>query len=511
MKRISLILAAAVLVLGLSQCKKQEQEQPSPVVSGETVAITLEVKTPAGSRIDVNTVTGEVSFEQGDVVHVGSGGQYVGTLTYKGSTFKGNLTNPALNQPLYFYFLGNKGINPQGNEVYTVDISDQTGKLPVISFAESKEAFSGQGRYTAFFLNKAALVEFELQGENNKNVRMRNGDVLHLTGLKNEVRVDFSNNVISCSEGNNNYVDANVVDATRTKVYAILLPDSNGLAEGGQGTASVVNGQKVIWEGKRPAVAAFAENELVEVKVQNVSLLAISGNFSINAAGSQVQFSPGNLQYKASAGTWRFAESQLEYRGYDNNNIAPAYDGWIDLFGWGTGYNPTETSTDPYAYSTFNDWGTAAEGDLGTSWRTLTSEEWQYVFNTRTTPSGIRYAKAVVDSVNGVILLPDDWDATTHPLDSTNIVNANYSSNTISPNDWLALEDAGAVFLPAAGGRRGTKVDYLGSIGNYWSASVYSDFFAYSVNFSDNTLLPGEHNARREYGFCVRLVCPAGN
>ena len=81
------------------------------------------------------------------------------------------------------------------------------------------------------------------------------------------------------------------------------------------------------------------------------------GVFSV-AEGKTVSFAPGNLQYNAvqgshlradgtkAKGTWRFAEKQWDYVGYDNRNIAENYDGWIDLFGWGTsGYD--NTANDP--------------------------------------------------------------------------------------------------------------------------------------------------------------------
>ena len=52
-----------------------------------------------------------------------------------------------------------------------------------------------------------------------------------------------------------------------------------------------------------------------------------------------------------------------------------------------------------------SDWGNT----IGSGWRTLTSAEWTYLFDSRTTTSGVRYAKATVNGVSGVILLPDDW------------------------------------------------------------------------------------------------------
>lgn len=84
------------------------------------------------------------------------------------------------------------------------------------------------------------------------------------------------------------------------------------------------------------------------------------GVFSV-AEGKTVSFAPGNLQFNAvqgshlradgtkAKGTWRFAEKQWDYVGYyDNKKIAENYDGWIDLFGWGTsGYD--NTANDPMA------------------------------------------------------------------------------------------------------------------------------------------------------------------
>ncbi|MBO4573861.1 MAG: hypothetical protein J5708_00850, partial [Bacteroidales bacterium] len=147
----------------------------------------------------------------------------------------------------------------------------------------------------------------------------------------------------------------------------------------------------------------------------------------------------------------------------------------------------------------------------GKSWRTLTRDEWVYVFNTRSTSSGIRYAKATVNGVNGVILLPDNWSKSTYSLSNTNKTDAGFSSNRISQTDWTnKFESNGAVFLPAAGYRYGTSVNYVGSRGGYWSASYKGSDGARYVWFNDGGLVPG-HWDFRNYGRSVRLVCSAEN
>lgn len=201
--------------------------------------------------------------------------------------------------------------------------------------------------------------------------------------------------------------------------------------------------------------------------------------------------------------TWRFAEHQWDYIGNSNSNISSSYSGWIDLFGWGTGNNPTNSSTDNDLYATFNDWGnnTISNGG-GRRWFTLTRDEWVYVFNTRSTAIGIRYAKANVNNVNGVILLPDDWIDSYYSLSNTNSDGASYSSNTISASQWNTLEQHGAVFLPATGYRDGTN----GSYGFYWSATYYDRYSAYTVYFCNSSWYPASE-AIRSNGFSVRLVC----
>ena len=261
---------------------------------------------------------------------------------------------------------------------------------------------------------------------------------------------------------------------------------------------------------------------------------AIDGLFTINANGDQVYFSQGNLQYNASTNIWRFAEHQYDYIGSNNSNISSSYSGWIDLFGWGTsGYNhgavcyqPWSTSVTPsdyYAYGsdTYNlfdqtgqaDWGYNAISNGGNTensgWRTLKRPEWGYVFNSRSTTSGIRYAKATVNGVSGIILLPDNWTASIYELYNTN--GGNYDSNTITAEDWASvLEANGAVFLPAAGYRYGTSVINVGSCGYYWSASYHSSNKAYLMDFS-YSLLNTYYDGSRYNCPSVRLVRVAEN
>lgn len=261
----------------------------------------------------------------------------------------------------------------------------------------------------------------------------------------------------------------------------------------------------------------------------------LPGEFTINAGGGKVNFSHGNLQYQASTGTWRFADNQYDNIGANNANISENYEGWIDLFGWGTsGYNhgavcyqpwsASTTNTDyyPYGSATANlydndgraDWGYNAISNGGNTenygWRTPMKDEWKYLFNTRTTTSGIRYAKATVNGVTGVILLPDDWDTSYYALNNTNTANAAWTSNSISASDWTAsLEAHGAVFLPTSGNRDGAKSPSSGFV-SCWS----SNYEVGETNYARVVYIPGDGvspdaRGQRSTGNPVRLVYEA--
>lgn len=224
---------------------------------------------------------------------------------------------------------------------------------------------------------------------------------------------------------------------------------------------------------------------------------ALSGDFSVSET-EKVRFSKGNLQYQASTNTWRFAENQWDYVGEGNTNASASYDGWIDLFSWGTsGYNHGAVCYQPwyitwqssqfdhaaYAQNSFYlgddngqaDWGYNAISNGGNQemqWHTLTNEEWDYIFNNRNTATGIRYAKAVVNEVNGVVLLPDNWDMSIFALNNTNNETASYDVNTISQEAWSnVMEPNGAVFLPAAGIMQIWADNDFGIRGAYYTAS----------------------------------------
>ena len=235
------------------------------------------------------------------------------------------------------------------------------------------------------------------------------------------------------------------------------------------------------------------------------------GVFSVGE-GKTVTFSKGNLQYHPANNEWRFAANQTDYIGDANSNCSSTYNGWLDLFGWSTSSTnfgvSTSTSSSDYSGS-FVDWGTNQIGnDAPNTWRTLSSEEWNYLLNSRTNASSLK-GIAQVNGVNGLILLPDNWICPASVnfksgLHSEPSVEAYGQYQTFTAEQWSKLESVGAVFLPAAGLRDGSNVGQVQLIGCYSSTTA-----TYGGRKSCLSILAHEvcttHNPGY-FGLSVRLV-----
>lgn len=215
---------------------------------------------------------------------------------------------------------------------------------------------------------------------------------------------------------------------------------------------------------------------------------AIGHPFRINQAGREVYFSQGNLQYIN--GTWGFAAHQYDY--LDSYSEMA----W-DLFGWSTTTNnfgmSTSTNTADYT-GTFVDWGTNI-GD-GHTWYTLSPSEWNYIRSHNVSGS----ATITIDgqNIHGLVILPNDWAGA-----SININRSSWNDNTYTAATWTTMEAGGAIFLPAAGDREGTRLLNRGSWSLIWTNSPTSWMEFSPSSLSIRTGCDARH------GFSVRLVCDA--
>ena len=233
---------------------------------------------------------------------------------------------------------------------------------------------------------------------------------------------------------------------------------------------------------------------------------ALSGTFSTGKY-EYAEFATGNLQYKPSTNTWRFAKQQYQVVGEDNINVGdPNYKGWIDMLGWSNGeannYGVNPSCNKDLYTGKFADWGTLFPGE---GWLTLSDSQWDYLLNKRPNHSNLKQI-AMVGDTRGIMLFPDDWTETT--VEATDDAELGVKVYKYDLSQWTALESAGAVFLPSAGRRFGGYgntygVDGLTDKGEeykiqyktnyfacYWTSTKHSDeervsyLFNYAVNGS---------------------------
>ena len=292
----------------------------------------------------------------------------------------------------------------------------------------------------------------------------------------------------------------------------------------------------------------------VEIRVEETidrvnSVEIITGIFS-TAEGAKVAFSKGNLQYRPADRKWRFAEHQWTCVG----NTAPgmtgaeraAYNGWLDLFGWGTsGINPggghlyqpweatVSTTGAPVIYGPAadidrtNDWGVNIRAfeyfrpkEVDGEFRTLSADEWTFLLHTRTTESGhrwftgtLKWGRNIGESIQGLFLLPDKF--TWHEsygkeptADQYDHVTANYTVDNTVGARFDKLEAAGVVFIPYAGRRDGTTMSEFGTNLYLWTRSIDGA----TAGNANCVQCPGTDSsvsvssAPGEKGFSVRLV-----
>ena len=299
--------------------------------------------------------------------------------------------------------------------------------------------------------------------------------------------------------------------------------------------------QSYIITKKKEVTYSFIEETPLSIKENG----AIKAAFSVGN-DKKIYFSQGNLQYQASTNTWRFAENQWNFVGKckstqyypnqpqdtgnvfvdgvrcENENISPTYNGWIDLFGWGTSgwesgakaYQPYDTSTAKNDYyqggATGNsaniDWGVhnpiSNGGNEAGLWRLPTIKEWEYLLVSRPNYSEKRGA-ATVNGVKGLILLPDDWTLPEGLTFKSGMNNNDFKNCKYTAEEWTKMEENGAVFLPLAGYRRGISV--IRNNGQYFSAS-YSEYGIEHVKFSETIIKIVASFSSPEIAISVRLV-----
>lgn len=250
------------------------------------------------------------------------------------------------------------------------------------------------------------------------------------------------------------------------------------------------------------------------------------GLFSVSPT-QKVVFAPGNLQWSISAlasthststtangsynrGTFRFAEHQYDIIGADNKlatdnfsaNYMSNYTGWVDLFTWGgSGYKGSrpfgnldywidfEDSSklgdfDWGAYNTIYNPQTKVNDPFGTTWRTLTADEWDYLLRIRGQNDGwcrysiVHFTVSQGNTAYGYLVYPDSttFDTVKTFIPDINPIDVNANSRIeLTKSQYDQLEAFGCAFFPDAGYIKRTSMwnnTYDPANGYYWTSSA---------------------------------------
>ena len=247
---------------------------------------------------------------------------------------------------------------------------------------------------------------------------------------------------------------------------------------------------------------------------QSAVILTASGATSIGEAEftlgkdaegkpKKVRFVLGNLQYNYRQDIWRIAPRQYDYVGggfnghkkYPDSDLFDGEYGTIYDEGGVKCWNPkSETERTQQHYNEWVDLFTFDEGNShsdvidGMTVRTPTEDEFEYLVQIRANHEKLcARGRIILDEetphhntfVNGLILLPDDWDPKVFPAGKTIIPDLDgingcwyYNENILTEGEWRLLEAQGAIFLPAAGTPIGKDNAKYNRSGFYWTATT---------------------------------------
>lgn len=272
--------------------------------------------------------------------------------------------------------------------------------------------------------------------------------------------------------------------------------------------------------------------------------------------GGKVLLSPGNLRaYAAGAATaigqfdWSFAPAQYSAVGTLSANqkvtgaLTLSGGGWFDLFGfagsgtahygihnnnttmsiYGTAYNTGSAGTAAFDLDATSHWANRPVGDYAAGeWTVPTAADFAAFLAAGNMGRAVVYDGG--EYIPGIVVRPaTGWtdpgvtvragaQGSTLSTGATTTYGTagsypSTATNYYTIDTWAAMEDAGAVFMPASGYRTGTTiVRPEGGDSFYQTATAYDANRYYCFRFDGTSLFNPNHNHDRHYGGYVRLI-----
>ena len=550
------ILCAAAVVMASVSCQKSAEPVQPAEKGKETIDICVNGLMGEYTQQDgvksslVNNI--RVAWAAGDVVYVFDGSKYLGKLTAaldkkadgltdedRYAKLKGTISTPTTTPCVLSLVHSSLMTEPTAEAAVSelsIDMSAQsTATVPFVAYATLEYTGTTITDAVVPFQFATSVIKVNCTGLkpgtaitsatlSNVNTECK----LTLSGDKAPVVAGGTNGTITRT-GDSYFADGKINDEGEA-VFQIAVPVLETAT--GERVLTVAQGSDEVKDKKfttKSLVAATSVNTVCQLV--GLPAGALKGEFSVSAT-KKVYFSQGNLVATIDATgapkAWKFAANQYDCLGEGGaNKTIGATAGDVDLFGWSTdaasnnwGIHTKKSQTDGFTTGNFKDWGANID-DKGT-WRTLSTEEWQYLFAWNSTlnhgEGGVdkklprsrlfKYGVTVCGKATCVVLLPDNWEWDESTV-GTGWQTGGYpeTATESNPVTWQTMQAAGAVCLPAPGSRYGSNVWNFGDFGCYWSNTAYDVYgdYAYVVGFGSDNVAPGNHDWRY-VGCSVRLI-----
>lgn len=538
MKKMTLIGMMALLVMAAS-CKKDKEQK---TYMGESFVATVENEVgDSKTYLDGNVV----KWNENDAILITSfncpEGVVFKTSDKDTDEAEFRFTTPP---PSNFYVAPYTAYYPSSAMQGTTLDLPQTQTFANGAFANGANPMAAKSNNnTLKFKNICGFLKLSLKSDKEctvQNITLTAADNEKLWG-KGTVSFDTNDNPVlgTLSNGGSSITldcsGKGVVLNTTTPVDFYFMVPAGTLAKGF--TVKVTDTKARSWSKTAPA---NTDNQIMRSKIRPMPVLTaetklegVIGPFSTSSS-HKVYFAKGNLYYTPATGIFSFEDEQWKHIPYagtgENQDWDPTH---VSHFFWLSDpvaaaaqtsvatYNGSLFTNDP-SNSQLPNANFTANGAKGV-WRSLTSDEWNYLLNSRSyttqmyiNSKRVRYAFIMVNDGSkthkGLLLFPDNFPswpsgAGTKPSD----VNVAWGSDikTYTVDQFHALENAGCAFLPVGGSRfenSGQTVGNANSSGRYWTSTIASGSNRIRLYFySGNT---PQYSSTNSYGYgnTLRLV-----
>lgn len=489
MKKIYTLVSIAAVLAAVS-CEKETSPE---IQVAERGVFSASISDLTKTSLD-GSAANKVVWNAGDEVNI-NGCIYVADTDGATTTFtaKSGETPAASTYTAYYpadLFDGTKASLPRYQN-YAGNIA----RLPMVAVSDNT---------SLQFKNVCGVMHLVLKGTATvKNIKISNSAVT----MADEFTVDESGKAVAASGMYSTIMACGAsgvkLSETGTDFYIAMVPGTyKKLAveittkDGGYAKFAAKTSSQVI---ERNCIYKFEFTPEFEPGVLN-DWFMVSNKKSVLLAD-------GNLRYNPAANEWRFADNQYDFihdaKAEDiTSEYSGTYDGWIDLFGFGTsGYNSGVTCYQPWSTSATNgdyysaqalgkvpetDWGynpISNGGNKAGLWITPSNGDWTNII----TYNDFALGSISASKFKGLIIVPKGF-VVPEGLAFEKGYTADYNKNYYSKDNWKKMEAQGACFIPSAGRREGIAIKGVNndsSVGYVRTRSVTSGQ-CYVMTFQTN-------------------------